>query len=45
VLDIMGEDVAAICDELLRNAKTYTKNRREALNHDIMQQLGKGNGS
>ncbi|HAX53738.1 MAG TPA: hypothetical protein DCX82_17695, partial [Lachnospiraceae bacterium] len=23
VLDITGEDVAAFCDELLRNAKTY----------------------
>ena len=29
VLEITGEDVAAFCDELLRNAKTYTENRRE----------------
>ncbi len=45
VLEVTGEDVAAFCDELLRNARTYTENRREALNHDIMKKLGKGNGS
>ncbi|HEY7122340.1 MAG TPA: DUF1048 domain-containing protein [Ktedonobacterales bacterium] len=45
VLDITGEDVAAFCDELLRNAKTYTENRREALNRDIRKKLGKGNGA
>jgi|SRR5689334_16023757 DNA-binding ferritin-like protein (Dps family) len=42
VLEITGEDVAAFCDELLRNAKTYTENRREDLNRDIMKKLGKG---
>lgn len=45
VLEITGEDVASFCDELLRNAKTYTENRREALNRDIMKKLGKGKGS
>ena len=45
VLDITGEDVAAFCDELLRNAKTYTGNPREALNRDILNKLGKGNGA
>jgi len=44
VLEITGEDVAAFCDELLRNAKTYTQNRRDDLNHDIMIKLGKGDG-
>jgi DNA-binding ferritin-like protein (Dps family) len=44
VLDITGEDVAAFCDELLRNAKTYTQNRREALNRDILKKIGKGHG-
>ncbi len=39
VLEITGEDVAAFCDELLRNAKTYTANWREALNRDIMKKL------
>jgi DNA-binding ferritin-like protein (Dps family) len=43
VLDITGADVAAFCDELLRNAKTYTENRRADLNRDIMKKLGKGN--
>ena len=42
VLDITGEDVAAFCDELLRHAKTYTENWREALNHDILKITRKG---
>jgi DNA-binding ferritin-like protein (Dps family) len=56
VLEITGEDVAAFCDELLRNARTSTQNRRdeplayrqnqrEALNRDIMGELRKGKGS
>ncbi len=40
VLEVTGEDVAAFCDELLRNAQTYTENWREALNHDIWKKLG-----
>lgn len=42
VLEITGSDVAAFCDELLRNTKTYTENWREALNRDITDKLGKG---
>lgn len=45
VLEVTGEDVAAFCDELLRNAKTWTTNRNKALNRDIMNELGKGNGA
>jgi DNA-binding ferritin-like protein (Dps family) len=41
VLEITGEDVAAFCDELLRNAKTYTENWREKLNRDILNKFGK----
>lgn len=41
VLDVTGEDVAAFSDELLRNAKTYTENRREKLNRDIMKKIEK----
>lgn len=41
VLEITGEDVAAFCEELLRNASTYTENWREALNRDIQKKLGK----
>ena len=44
VLEITGEDVAAFCDELLRNAKTYTENWREKLNRDILNKFGKRNG-
>ena len=45
VLEITGEDVAAFCDELLRSARTYTENWREALNRDILNKLGKGKDS
>ena len=45
VLDLTGEDVAAFCDELLRNAKTWTEDRKKTLNRDIMNKLGKGNGA
>lgn len=41
VLEITGEDVAAFCDELLTNAKTYTAKWRETLNRDIRKGLGK----
>ena len=41
VLEITGEDVAAFCEELLRNARTYTEDWREALNRDIKKKLGK----
>ena len=41
VLEITGEDVAAFCDELLRSARTYTEDWREALNRDILKKLGK----
>jgi len=39
VLEITGEDVATFCDELLRNANTYTENWRKALNRDVMKKL------
>jgi DNA-binding ferritin-like protein (Dps family) len=45
VLAVTGEDVAAFCDELLRNAKTYTGKHREALNRDIRNKLGQRNGA
>lgn len=41
VLEVTGEDVALFCDELLRNARTYTENWRETLNRDILKKLGK----
>ena len=45
VLDITGEDVAAFCDELLRHTHTSTGSQDEALNRDIRNKLGKGNGA
>lgn len=39
VLDVTGDDVAAFCDELLRNAKTYTENWRIKLNKEIHAKL------
>jgi DNA-binding ferritin-like protein (Dps family) len=45
VLEITGEDVAEFCDELLRNAKTYTQNWRDDLNRDIMKKIGRGRRS
>jgi DNA-binding ferritin-like protein (Dps family) len=39
VLEVTGEDVASFCDELLRNAKTFTENWHEALNRKVMKKL------
>lgn len=39
VLEVTGEDVAAFCDELLKNARTYTEDWREALNRNVMKKL------
>lgn len=38
-LEVTGEDVAAFCDELLRNARTYTEKWRAELNRDVMDRL------
>ena len=40
-LEVTGQDVAAFCDELLRNAKTYTEKWRTDLNHDVMRKLSR----
>jgi DNA-binding ferritin-like protein (Dps family) len=39
VLEVTGEDVAAFCDELLRNAKTYAQNWRTDLNREVARRL------
>jgi DNA-binding ferritin-like protein (Dps family) len=44
VLDVTGEDVAAFCDELLRNTLTSAGGQGETLNRDIQNKLGKGTG-
>lgn len=41
VLEVTGNDVAAFADELLKNAKTYTENRREKFNREIHKKLEK----
>lgn len=40
VLEITGEDVAAFCDELLQNARTYMNDWRHKLNKEIHDKLG-----
>ncbi len=45
VLEVTGEDVAGFCDELLKNARTYTEDWHQKLNRDIMNKLRKGNES
>jgi DNA-binding ferritin-like protein (Dps family) len=45
VLDFTGEDVAAFCDELLRNVKTWSGKPGKALNRDIRNKLGQRDGA
>lgn len=39
VTDITGTDIAAFCDDLLRNAVTYTEKRRDKLNREVQKKL------
>lgn len=41
VLEVTGEDVAAFCDELLRNARTYTEDWRIKLNNEVNKRVSK----
>ncbi|MEG0830362.1 MAG: DUF1048 domain-containing protein [Anaerovoracaceae bacterium] len=41
VFQVTGKDVSGFCDELLRNANTYTENQEKNLNKIIMEKLGK----
>ena len=45
VLEITGEDVAGFCDELLRDAETWTKDWPQKLNRDIMNKFGEERNS
>lgn len=45
VLEVTGNDVAAFCDELLLNARTYMNDWRRKLNKEVMDKLGKSNNS
>lgn len=39
-LEVTGDDVAGFCDELLRNARTYTQDWRDKLNRTVHEKLG-----
>jgi len=39
ILEVTGDDVAAFCEELLKNTKTYTEDRRKKLNHQIIKKI------
>lgn len=41
VLDVIGSDVAAFADELVRGEKSYFEKKRQQLNKDISKKLGK----
>lgn len=41
VLKVTGDDVAGFCDELLKNARTYTEDWRTKMNREIAEKLGK----
>jgi DNA-binding ferritin-like protein (Dps family) len=41
VLDVTGEDVAALCDERLRGTTSYPDKWRASLNRDIAKKLGR----
>jgi DNA-binding ferritin-like protein (Dps family) len=41
VTELTGEDVAAFCDELVKDEKTWRDKYREDLNQSIMKKLGR----
>lgn len=41
VLEIIGNDVASFCDELVRGEKSYFEKMRKNLNRDIAKKVGK----
>jgi DNA-binding ferritin-like protein (Dps family) len=41
ILDITGDDVAAFCDELLRDVEKWEDNWKEKLNSDVLNKVGK----
>lgn len=41
VSQITGDDVAAFCDEIIRNANTYSDDWRRELNRDIESKFGR----
>ena len=45
MLEVTGEDVAAFCDDLLVNAKTYAGTKQDALNNAIKKKLERVDGN
>lgn len=41
VLDVTGRDVAAFCDELIKDSKTYADLYQESVNRDVSQAMKK----
>lgn len=40
VLEVTGDDVAAFCEELMKNCKTYTESWHDKLNREIHKKIG-----
>ena len=41
VLDVTGSDVAAFCDELIKDSKTYSDIYQESVNQEVIQAMKK----
>jgi DNA-binding ferritin-like protein (Dps family) len=41
VLEVIGDDVAAFCDELVKGEKTYFEDLRKKLNSSVARKIGK----
>lgn len=41
VLEVTGRDVAAFCDELIRDSKTYADLYQESINQEVYQAVNK----
>jgi DNA-binding ferritin-like protein (Dps family) len=41
VLDVTGSDVAAFCDDLIKNSKTYADIYQESVNQDVNKAMKK----
>ena len=41
VLEVTGSDVAAFCDDLIKDSKTYTEIYQESINRDMIEAMKK----
>lgn len=42
VLEVTGRDVAAFCDDLIKDSKTYADIYQESVGHDVNESIKKG---